>query len=402
MDISKNKVVKLSIDFGEEVMKISAVFISMMIFTTAIASYASDVVTLSKTIWERNFGDADYMYQNKAMAFSSKDSALFIAGTYSTSGKGIPTKVDGIWIWKINDAGERAMDVRLKNIPDKESKYINVESMAISDNSDIFLVARLDNGQAELVKLNTEGKVLFSNKLDKGRHIVKIIPISDNKFLLIGYQSLDSLIMKIDASGEVLSDNVFDFGQTDMSIDGIATEEGGFVLIENSGKAEKLFMGASDIWMTKYDSIGQKVFEKSFPGRYGSIARSKNGSYAVAYDKSGAASQDIWVKAINKDFITLWDVKVTETNFGLERFKIASLTNGDYMATGPINGRPWVSYISSTGVKKWDFSGKTMDVAVGTDFISKDNSCFIVSSVVAVNEQFKLINKIRVIKFQPE
>lgn len=61
MDISKNKVVKLSIDFGEEVMKISAVFISMMIFTTAIASYASDVVTLSKTIWERNFGDADYM-----------------------------------------------------------------------------------------------------------------------------------------------------------------------------------------------------------------------------------------------------------------------------------------------------------------------------------------------------
>lgn len=381
-------------------MKTSTAFISMIILTIAITSYAYNVVTsLSEPIWKRKFGDASYAYQNKAVAFSPKVYALFIAGINSTSGKGIPTKVEGIWIWKISDAGEKVTDLRIKST--EAMKFVDVEALAILDTEDVFVIAKLVSGQSILIKLNAKGEILFSKKINDGR-ISKIIPTIDNKLLLIGHQSLDSFLIKIDTSGEVLWSKAYDRGQTEMLVDGIATDDGGFVLIENSGKVEQFFMGSSQIWLTKYDATGQNKFEKSFPGRYGSITKGKTGSYAIVYDKSGTANQDIWIKAVDQQFSSLWDVKVTETNFGLERFKITSMTNGDFVVAGPINGRPWVSYITSSGAKKWDFSGKTMDMAVGTDFVSKDNYGFIVSSVVAVNEQYKLINKIRVIKFQPE
>jgi|GEM_PF-4052300 len=41
-----------------------------------------------------------------------------------------------------------------------------------------------------------------------------------------------------------------------------------------------------------------------------------------------------------------------------------------------------------------------MEPASGTDFISKGNDCYIISSVVTITDQ-RITNKVKVIKFQP-
>lgn len=362
---------------------------------------AEQLESISGLVWDKRFGDVDYSYQNRILAVPPKGTILQVAGIYSTAEKGNPEKVEGLWIWKINEAGEKVSDLRIKNA-DKVEKYIEVGAFAIAGNEDILLVAKLDNGQSALLRLNSAGNILSTSKLGEGKRISKIVPTDDSNFLLIGIQSSDSFMSKINASGETLWNKVYDRGKSEMLIDGIAAEDGGFVVVENSGKAEKFFMSSSDIWITKFDANVQKVKEISFSGRYGSIARGKGGGYVILYDRSGTASQDIWVKALDKNFTELWEVNVNTINFGLERFKVASLANGDYIAVGPVSGKPWVSYIASTGAKKWDYLEKSTDVSVGTDFIVKDNTCFIVSSVITVNEQLKMLNKIRVIKFQPE
>jgi len=318
--------------------------------------HADTINTLSNTLWESKFGDSEYSYYNRAVFFSPKDSGLFIAGEYTTSVKGVPTVTEGLWVWKINASGEKVIDLKLKNPADDADKYSRVEAMAITAGEDIILIVKLRSGQTNLLKLNLAGEVVLSKELKPERDISKIIPTIDNNFLLIGHEKFDTLVMKINANGETLWEKINDRGKDDMFVDGLATEDGGFILIENSGKSAQFFLATSDMWVTKYDSNGVKITEKTFSGRNGSIALGKDGNYATAYDKSGTAKQDIWIKAIDKNLNEKWETNITSTDFGLESFKIGSLTNGDYIVAGPIMLRPWISYIDSAGVKKMGFS----------------------------------------------
>lgn len=378
------------------------IFAILIVFGLIIPhANASDIAQIGKlpTVWDNKYGDEIYAYENKATAFSPIEKTLCIAGIYSSYEKTKKT-TEGLWIWKINPAGEKIIDVKLKNPVDDAKKYLSVEAMAITANEDIILIAKMRGGRINLIKLNSIGAILLSKELKSERDISRIISTSDNNLLLIGHEKFNTLLMKIDANGEVLWEKVNDRGKDDMFVDGILTDDGGFILIENSGKSAQFFLASSEMWLTKYDSKGEKITEKSFLGRHGSIARGKDSNYAIAYDKSGTAKQDIWVKSIDRDLNEKWDANITSTEFGLESFKMGSLTNGDYIVTGPIFLRPWVSYIDSTGAKKWDFHNKTMEPASGTDFISKGTDCFIISSVVSITDQ-KITNKVKVIKFQP-
>lgn len=364
-------------------------------------SHADMIDTLPTTLWENKFGDADYSYHNRAAVLSPIDSGLFIAGEYTSSARGVPTVTEGLWVWKVNPVGEKIIDLKLKNPADDAKKYLNVEALTITDSEDIILIAKMGGGRINLIKLNSVGEIVLSKELKSERDISRIIHTAGNNFLLIGHDRFNSLLMKMDANGEVLWEKVADRGKDDMFVDGIVIEDGGFVLIENSGKSAQFYLASSEIWITKYDSKGEKISEISFQGRHGSISRGKDGSYAIVYDKSGTSKQDIWAKTIGTDLNEKWNVNIVSTEFGLESFKIGSLTNGDYIVTGPIMLRPWVSSIDSTGAKRWDFHNKTMEPASGTDFISKDDTCFIISSVVTITGQDKITNKIKVIKFQP-
>lgn len=369
-----------------------------LIISPAVFVNASDIGKLP-TVWDNKYGDEMYAYENRTTAFSPTDNTLYIAGIYSLYDRN-KKNIEGIWIWKINAAGEKVVDLRLKNPADDTKKYLNVEALAITSNEDIILIAKMRGGRINLIKLNSVGEILLSKELKSERDISRIIPTADNKFLLIGHEKFNSLLMKIDANGEILWEKINDRGKDDMFVDGIATEDGGFILIENSGKSAQFLLTSSEMWITKFDSKGEKITEKSFPGRHGSIVRGKDGNYAIAYDKSETAKQDIWAKAVDKDLNEKWNTNITSTDFGLESFKVGSLTNGDYIVAGPIMLRPWVSYIDASGVKKWDFHNKANEPASGPDFISKDDNCFIISSVVAITGD-KITNKVKVIKFRP-
>ncbi len=378
------------------------VFLTLLSLITAWTLYAGEIDTLPKTGWERKFGDADYTYQNKSIAVAANDNSLFIAGIFSSTDRAKSQRdVMGIWIWKINDDGEKKLDIRVKNTQDQNSNLIDVEAMAVTGEGNIIILARSQTNQTSFLRMNAKGDILLTKKLDQDSHIFKIIQTTDKKYLLIGKKKADALLMKIDENGEIVWSKIYARANADMFIDGVALEDGSFILIENTGKVEQFFIGVADIWIIKCDANGQKQSERTFTGRYGSIARIINDGYAVLYDKSSTAKQDIWLKTFDKNITEANDVNITSTDFGLERFNIFSLKNGDYIVGGTLDLRPWVSYVDSTGTKKWYFQGKTTEPAVGAAYASINGNIYIVSSVVGINEQYQQVNKIRVTKFQP-
>lgn len=363
---------------------------------------AGQVDVITNAIWERKFGDANYSYQNRVVTTSRADNTLFVAGVYSSVARSKSLiDIEGIWIWKINENGEKLSDFKFSSTQLQIDKISDLESMAAIDSGDIVILIRSESNLSYFLKINSKGEKLVSKRLDKNMQISGIIPTSDKSYLLIGSQKTDALLVKIDVNGEVLWKKVTARGKSDMFVDGIAIEDGSYVFVENLGKFEKFFMGSSDLWLLKCDASGQKQSELTFPGRYGSIIRTIDGGYAVLYDKSNTAKQDIWLKTFDKNLNELKDINLISTDWGLEKFKIKRFVNGDFVAGGAANLMPWVSYFDSTGVMKSYFDGKTHEPGVGTDFGLSKSNIYIVSSIVGINAQSQSVNKIKVLKIQP-
>lgn len=387
-------------------MKIS-LLVLVIIFISALPGLCTSAVDVKRidslsTIWDYKLGDAEFTYQHKLIVAPTGKMSMFIAGVYApVAKKRSRENIEGIWMWEIDNNGKKVRDIRLKNMQDTTEKYVDVEALANIDKDNFIGVIRLNTGQSIIAKFNLNGKVLMTNNIGEGIRISKIIPTADGKLLLIGAQSSDSFLMKIDISGEVLWSKKSDRGKSEMFVDGVGTDEGNFVLIENSGKIEQFFMGTSDVWIAKYDSKGEKLSDKSFSGRYGNIVRGIKGSYAIVYDRSSTVGQDIRVKALDKNLVEMWDVNDMATQFGLERFKSGSLASGDYVVAGLMNLRLNVLSIDSGGSKKWVYSDKSENVNVGIDIVSRNNNCIIVMTAMTLNEKQEINNKIRIIKLQP-
>lgn len=339
--------------------------------------------------------------KHKAIALSSKDNNLYISGPVSLPYK---TKKQnrGIFAWEVIKAGELITNIQLPESYAEIGKLLDIKSINNFKNNNLVAAIKNESGESFLINVNKVGKVTVMRKLEPDVEISKIVSNQDGTYILIGSKSLKPLVIRTDGSGKEIWRKFFDRGRNDMIIDCISIDSGGFLLIENSGKVEKFFMGESDLFVARYNSKGEKVNERFLPGRYGSITRGKDGNYAIVYDKSATAEQDIWVQAYDKNLNPLWNQKITTIKFGLERFKIVGLANGNYVVAGSVNGKPWVSYLDSTGAKKWDYLSNEKEFGVGLDLAADGNDCYLVSTIITLNAEKAMINKVKVIKFQPQ
>lgn len=363
--------------------------------------HAGNNSELKTFVWKQHFGHDTYSYTSKAIALSTKDHKLYITGQVALPYKTIKQN-QGLFFWEVSKSGEMATNVLLSESYPEIGKLLDINAISNSINGRVIASVTNEGSKTFLVNINKAGSVTIVNKLKSEVEIQKIIQYQDGSYLLIGRESLKELVFKIDASEKELWRKVFDRGRNDMIVDCISLDGGGFLLLENSGKVEKFFMGESDLFIARYDSKGVKVNERYLPGRYGSLTSSKDGNYVIVYDKSATAAQDIWVQAYDKNLNPSWNQQITTSKFGLEKFKIAALANGNYVVAGSINGKPHVTYLDSTGAKKWDYLSSDKEFGVGLDLVADGNDCYLVSTIITLNAEKAMINKVKVIKFKPQ
>lgn len=351
--------------------------------------------------WEHFYKKEGYSFDHEVVFLHEGNEILYIAGTYgSTEKTKSPSKVDGIRIWGIDSEGKSQSSLLIQNSEEPQTYFQNVEALSVSKQGEILIVVQSKKKEATLLKLSPNGDRIWTTKLQRGRHVSKILLLKDGTVLLLGHELMDPMILEIDNSGALLQSKILDRGKSDFFVDGLLRKNGGFVVLENSGKLMQFYMGPSTIWISVFNSKIEKEKEQQFVGRNGNLIASKGNGYFAVYDRSDTCKQEIHVKRLGEDFEELWDLKLIETPFGLGKFKIARLQDGGILVAGAINGKNWIGKISSDGKLLKEFKGQSGMVEKGTDLRVFGNDLYLVSTVIHVTDQKKVNNQIKVVKLK--
>lgn len=374
--------------------------ITCALLCTVLVATADQIVSLAGSTTYDVKNDTLKSYQSKAAHLNTSRSQLYVSGISSLT-IGDRKHNQGFWIWGINTIDGTISKFELKSIKNDSIKIFDVQCLQNTNDGGIIAIISTGNDQSILLRINADGDVISINELASEVNVTKIISTGDNKFILIGSKSLKCFAMKINNNGTEIWTKVFDRGENETFVDGIAAKDGGFILIENSGTFEKLFMGESNLFVTIFDSNGNKIDERFLSGRYGSIAQGKDGGFVVVYDKNADSSQDVWVQSYDNLLSPLWSKNVTTIKLGLGKFKAVGLANGNYVVAGSVRGKPWVTYLDSNGTKKWDYLSVSKDFENSIDIVASGDDCYLISTVMRINADKALNNYVKVVKFRP-
>ena len=174
----------------------------------------------------------------------------------------------------------------------------------------------------------------------------------------------------------------------------IATSDGGYIIVGTSSSGifedkSEISKGGFDYWVVKINSKGQKVWDKTFGGKYYdealSVVASTDGGFLIAGtsnsdisgDKTeaskGGKEYDFWIVKINNNGQKIWDKTFGGDGYDFAK-SIISTSDGGFVIAGTStsnisgdksqgnNGREdcWIIKINSSGQKIWDktFGGK--------------------------------------------
>ncbi len=196
-------------------------------------------------------------------------------------------------------------------------------------------------------------------------------------------------------------DKTYGGDSSDEPIDAIATSDGGFLvagisLSNSSSDKSEDSKGNYDYWIIKIDSLGNKLWDKTFGSNVedylSDITTTADGGYILAgYSSSNASGDksenskgetDIWIIKIDSVGNKLWDKTIGgNSNDGVNR--ITPTADGGYLLVGNSYSTAsgdkteinrgftdyWLVKIDANGNKLWDktFGGSNFDVA--TDVI---------------------------------
>lgn len=246
-------------------------------------------------LWSKTFeGSASYTNNLKTVLLLPDgyllggDSAADIGNNKTENSKG----GNDFWILKLDFNGNKIWD---KTIGGTSIDYLN-DIVRLSNGS--FLLgghsfsgigadktySNLGYNDFWLVKIDANGNKLWDRRyggadMDEMR---KIIPISDNSFLLAGTSTsgqtgnkssaskgyLDFWVVKIDSLGNKIWDKSFGGESYDELTNGIKLSDGGILLYGDTPSSGSDFSqpskGGSDYWLLKIDTDGNKVWDRRF------------------------------------------------------------------------------------------------------------------------------------------
>lgn len=187
-----------------------------------------------------------------------------------------------------------------------------------------------------------------------------------------GETTSDVYVLKLDGEGNVIWEKTYGTINEDHATSLSKTADDGFIVAGYTGS----FGVGDDIYILRLDSLGNKVWEKTYGGdqqeEANAVGETPEGNYVIAgWTKSfNAKEEDGYIIKINKDGKILW--QKTVGGVGWDTFTSLQMTNdGGYVAAGFTSSKgsgAWDIYIvkiDANGKMLWDktYGGKKNDVA---------------------------------------
>jgi hypothetical protein len=190
---------------------------------------------------------------------------------------------------------------------------------------------------------------------------------ADGGYVVAGYSSSynsggwrEAWILKLDSSGNIQWQKAYGDGTADKEATSIElTADGGYIV---AGYCDSCNSGATDFWVFKLDSSGNKLWEKTYGGSGDDYARSvhttsDNGYIVGGYTNSfGAGEVDAWILKLDFNGEVQWQ-KTYGATFGDVIWCLQTTSDGGFIASGSSDSlsgnQAWIVKLDSSGNIQW-------------------------------------------------
>jgi hypothetical protein len=300
-------------------------------------------------VWNRTFSQADSIGSEFRCVLSLSDGFLLVGNAFLSSGGtvGYLVKIDiegnPLWSTTVNMcAGVN----KLFSAQRTDSGFVLVGLAGQSDgggNSDVWLVETDADG-------NVVCNRTFGSSADEAGRAVAYI--KNDGYVVAGYSDMgdgnyDFLLLKIDASGNVLWKKTYGGAQSDKAYAMIATSDACIV----AGDTRSQGNGESDAWIIKVDLNGNMLWEKTVGGEGFDaptcVTVAPDGGYAIGGTtfSFGSGQRDFWLFKLNVAGEVLWSRTVGRSGYE-ESYAVVALANDKFFMAG---------WTNSLGEGRYDF-----------------------------------------------
>lgn len=208
--------------------------------------------------------------------------------------------------------------------------YIGFGCKVGSDKFGNFLIVGLNKPGEKRQKIAVvskadKAKIALTPNSIESRSMMKMIPLQDNTFVLVGKRESDGFCLRIDNNGRVLQEKLFDLGNTEMfsGADKLKSDDSTLAVV---GLSANLSMNDyhknyAESFILIYDPNLILVHEDHFANENSvsmfsllppKVCCLNNGNIAVLYKKENADPNKtlLWVRCYTKELKLLWDKEI--------------------------------------------------------------------------------------------
>jgi hypothetical protein len=267
-------------------------------------------------LWDRTFGGVDH---DAALSVQqASDGGYIVAGYTSSFDESDEDDVWDVWLIKTDPQGQKLWDRTFGGANQDEAWSVR----QTSDGGYIVVCETHSYGSggedAWLIKTDSQGQKLWDRTFGgadwDGAYSVQ--QTLDEGYILAGFTKSygagesDMWLIKTDSKGEKLWDCTFGGTDYEEALSVQQTSDGGCIV---AGFTYSEGVGNGDVWLIKTNSLGEKLWDRTFGGAKFDgatcVQQTSDGGYIIACETSsyGAGKNDFWLIKTDSKGEKLWD-----------------------------------------------------------------------------------------------
>jgi hypothetical protein len=270
----------------------------------------------------------------------TSDGDYVVVGTTHSFGAG----AGDVWLIKTDASGNKVWDKTFGGTSDDEGHSVQRTSdggYVITSWTDSYGVAGDD---VWLIKTDACGNKVWDKTFGGSGEdwCSSVKQTSDGGYIITGHTDTTSRsgpgvwLIKTDTSGNEVWDKTFGGMGWGIGRSVLQTPDGGYII---AGETDAYGAGAEDVWLIKTDSLGNKVWDKTYGGIGNdmgySVQRTSDGGYIIAgwTENYGAGYVDIWLIKTDASGNPAWD-KTYGGSAWDEGYSVQQTSDGGYVIAG--------------------------------------------------------------------